>query len=294
MSATLLVLAAGLGTRFGGGIKQLTPVGKNGELLMEFSVMDAVDAGFDKVIFIIRRDIEEDFKELIGNKIEKKVKTEYYFQDMDVLPGGFTSPEGRIKPWGTVHAVLAAKEHLNEPYLIINADDYYGKSTYKAAYEYLTAKGRKPEEQCMCGFVLGNTLSENTSVTRGVCTQNTNNKLVSVCETYRIKRENSVVMGDVNGERTAVDENSLVSMNMWGFTPYINGLMEECFAGFLKRAQENGTIVTAEYPLPFAVDELIKSGKISVEVVPTHERWFGMTIKEDTQDVIRELQKLRE
>lgn len=286
VSATLLILAAGLGTRFKGGIKQLTRVGSAGEILMEFSAYDAVQAGFDRIVFIIRKDIEEQFKELIGDKLSKHIKVEYCFQDMDVLPEGFAAPADRTKPWGTVHAVLAAKEYLNEPFLIINADDYYGKNAYKDIYKFLTASS-DASAQCMGGFILKNTLSSTGTVTRGVCTSNEKGCLSSVTETYKICREeDGKVYGEPFEERIEVSEDSVVSMNMWGCTAQIVPMLEKCFADFLEKAQSEGTLSTAEYALPTAFDVLIKNKDITVKVLPTNDRWYGMTHTEDTPEVI--------
>lgn len=283
MSATLLVLAAGLGSRFSGGIKQLTPVGKNGELLMEYSAYDAARAGFDKAVYIIRRDIEEPFRELVDRRIAKIMPTEYCFQDLDDLPQSFTVPDGRTKPWGTVHAVLAARKLLNDPFLIVNADDYYGRNAYESAYRYLTDE-RMPNDQCMCGFVLDNTLSDNGTVTRGVCQSDDNGILTSVTETYKVSCHEGVVDGYVDGERVVLDPKSLVSMNMWGFDDSILPKLERLFAKFLSE-RSNDDCMTAEYALPMAADALIRSGEINIKVLPTHDRWYGMTLKEDTEKV---------
>lgn len=287
MSASLVVLAAGLGTRFKGGIKQLTPVGAAGELLMEYSVYDAVRAGFDKVIFIIRRDIEEQFKDMIGRKISGSVKVEYCFQDMSSLPGGFSSPEDRTKPWGTVHAVLAAKELINEPFLIINADDYYGRDAFKSIYDFLTDPSRKPNEHCMGGFILKNTLSATGTVTRGVCAADNTGRLTSVTETYKLARQSDgIIRGEQNGTETVIGEDSIVSMNMWGCGAEIVPQLEKCFEDFLAAAFAENTACTAEFALPLAVDKLIQNGDISVKVLPTHDKWYGMTHKEDCPEII--------
>lgn len=288
MSASLVVLAAGLGTRFKGGIKQLTPVGASGELLMEYSVFDAVRAGFDNVIFIIRRDIEQQFKELIGNRISEFVNVKYCFQDMDSLPVGYSTPENRTKPWGTVHAVLSAAELVNnEPFLIINADDYYGCSSYKSIYNYLTDPGRCAGEQCMSGFILKNTLSSTGTVTRGVCVSGNDDKLISVTETYKLSREDDgVIRGIRSNKPVEVDENSVVSMNMWGFSADIMPLLQKCFEDFLSASASENTLDTAEFALPTAVDRLIKSGDISVKVLPTDDKWLGMTHREDLPEII--------
>lgn len=295
MSASLLVLAAGLGTRFKGGIKQLTPVGAAGELLMEYSVYDAVQAGFDKVIFIIRRDIEEQFRELIGDKISRHVKVKYCFQDMNDLPEGFSVPEGRTKPWGTVHAVLAAKELIDEPFLIVNADDYYGKKAYEDIYRFLTDSERKPSEHCMGGFILKNTLSTAGTVTRGICSADEDGRLVSVTETYKLSRQSDgIVRGEQDGTVVEADENSIVSMNMWGCGAEIMPQFERTFAEFLKNAEKTGTAASAEYALPMSADKLIKSGEITVKVLPTHDRWYGMTQIEDCPEIIEAFAKMTE
>lgn len=287
MSASLVILAAGLGTRFKDGIKQLTPVGANGELLMEYSVYDAISAGFDEIIFILRRDIEQQFKELIGDRISKKVKVSYCFQDINDLPEGFTVPEVRTKPWGTVHAVLAASKLINQPFLIINADDYYGKDAYKSIFEFITSPDRKQGEQCMGGFILKNTLSSTGTVTRGICSADENNKLTSVTETYKTSRhDDGIVRGEQNGIVTEVSEDSIASMNMWGCGEEIIPMLKKCFEGFLKNAQNENRLDTAEYALPLAMDELIKNKSISVEVLKTHDRWYGMTHKEDCPEII--------
>ena len=287
MSASLVILAAGLGARFKDGIKQLTPVGKNGELLIEYSVYDALSVGFDEVIFIIRKEIEQQFKELIGDKISKKTKVTYCYQSVSDLPSGYSAPENRTKPWGTVHAVLSAADFIHRPFLIINADDFYGKTAYKNVFEYITSPDRKSGEQCMSGFVLKNTLSSRGAVTRGICSADTSDNLTSVTETYRTSRHpDGIVRGEQNGIVTDIDDESVASMNMWGCGQDIIPLFRQCFEKFLDNAKNDNTIETAEYALPIAVDELIKSGLISVKVLKTNDRWFGMTYKEDCYDVI--------
>lgn len=294
MSASLLVLAAGLGTRFKGGIKQLTPVGANSELLMEYSVYDAVQAGFDRVIFIIREDIEEQFRELIGDKIARHVKVEYCIQRMSDIPEEFLPLADRVKPWGTVHAVLAAKELIDEPFLIVNADDYYGAGAYKDIFDFLTDPGRKPSAHCMGGFILKNTISTVGTVTRGICRAE-NGILSSVTETYKISRgDDGIIRGDRNGDRVELDENSIVSMNMWGFGEEIMPQLENGFRKFLSAAQKAGTAASAEYALPTAADELIRNGEISVEVIPTHDKWYGMTQIEDCPEIIEAFRQMTE
>lgn len=285
MSATLLVLAAGLGTRFKGGIKQLTSVGYSGELLMEYSVYDAVQAGFDRAVFVIRKDIEQLFRDKIGNKISKYIKVEYCFQDINDLPCGFSCPDGRSKPWGTVHAVLSAKDLLTEPFLIINADDYYGKDSYRSIFDFLTSE-KNSSAICMGGFVLENTLSPTGTVTRGICTANEQGFLSSVMETYKLSRSSDgKICGEKNGKSAEIDGSSIVSMNMWGCSRAVTVGLSECFRSFLERSSANGTMSTAEYALPSAFDELIRNGDISVKVLPTKDKWYGMTYMDDLPKV---------
>lgn len=287
MSATLLILAAGLGTRFKGGIKQLTPVGKSGELLMEYSVYDAARAGFDRVIFVIRRDIEDTMRTALGDRLTKHIKIEYCFQETALPPEyGITAPD-RKKPWGTVHAVLAAKNTIgNDPFVIVNADDYYGADSYEKIYSFLTSPAKAPSEQCMGGFVLKNTLSDSGSVTRGVCSEDASGNLTAVAETYHVsRRTDSRIIGERKDEDIVLSENSIVSMNMWGFDPSMINRLETCFRKFLETSASAGNIDVSEYPLPIAVDELIKEGDISVKILPTHDKWYGMTYAEDIAEV---------
>lgn len=286
MSATLLILAGGLGSRFRSGIKQLTPVGVSGELLMEYSVYDAVNAGFDKVVFIIRRDIEQQFAELIGNKLSRAVRVEYCFQDMNDIPEKLTVPKDRVKPWGTVHAVLSAREHLNEPFLIINADDYYGKNIFKEAYKFLMNSSVN-NAYCMGGFRLKNTLSSKGEVSRGVCSVDEKGILQEIIETYKVSRhEDGLIYGEQNDSVIALDENSVVSMNIWGCRENFIPMLEECFLRFLERSSDSGKLSFAEYALPTAIDELIKSDLVSVSVLQTVDKWHGMTQQEDIPDII--------
>lgn len=284
---SLVILAAGFGTRFHNGIKQLTPVGPQGELLMEYSVKDAVRAGFDKVIFVIRRDIEQQFRDLIGKKIEGLTDVKYCFQNIGSLPNGFTAPPDRTKPWGTVHALLSAKCELTEPFGIINADDYYGKSSYKHLHDHLASSDRPSDCHCMIGFILKNTLSSTGSVTRAICIADRNGYLDSVHETYHINADDSgVIYGDCNDSRIALDPNRMVSMNMWGFDPSVIPELEKQFIGYLEKNSANNS---SEYPIPAAVDSLIRSGRCRIKVIPTDEKWFGMTYAEDIEDVRKEI-----
>lgn len=285
MKTTLVIMAAGIGSRFGGGIKQLEPMGPNGEIIMDYSIHDAIEAGFNKVLFVIRKDIEKDFREIIGDRIEKickrlNVEVGYAFQELKNLPEGFECPADRTKPWGTGHAILACLGQLNEPFAVINADDYYGKEAYKKLHDYLNDYSpAKPFDFCMAGFILKNTLSDNGSVTRGVCEVDKDGYLTAVKETYEIfKTPDGAKAGD-----TALDINAHVSMNMWGLTPEFMPLLQEGFKVFL--ANPEGNPLKKEYLLPIYIDELLKAGKVTVKLLETHDKWYGVTYKEDKQSV---------
>lgn len=295
-SATLVVMAAGIGSRFGGGIKQLEPVGPNGEIIMDYSIYDAVKAGFDKVVFVIRKDLEKDFREVIGNRIEKKVKVEYAFQELEDIPGEYKERfKERTKPWGTGQAILCCKDLINEPFLVINADDYYGKEAYVEAYTELTAgEGEKSDKMqiSMVGFVLKNTLSENGGVTRGICKVDKNQMLTEIVETSNIVKTEegaAVQEGDVF---IPVDVDSVVSMNMWGLTPDFIDILEDGFAEFVA-SQEEGDL-KGEYLLPTIIGDLLKDGKVGVKVLTSHDKWFGVTYKADKELVVNEINKLVE
>ncbi|MCM1578668.1 MAG: NTP transferase domain-containing protein [Ruminococcus sp.] len=293
MAAALLILAAGLGTRFKGGKKQLASVGTSGEMLMEYSVYDAVKAGFDKAVIVTRRDIEGQLREKLGDRLNKHIAVEYCFQDTALPDDTGLSGFSRTKPWGTVHAVLAAKENIGgEPFLIVNSDDYYGKKIYKKIYDFLTSPERSPKEQCMGGFILKNTLSDSGTVNRGVCGVNDLGCLSSVTETYRISGTDRGIVGERSGEPVSLSGDSLVSMNMWGFDSSVIGKLELYFRDFLKNAQAEGTLETAECILPKAADKLIRAGDISVKVLPTDDKWLGMTYAEDFPEVCSEISRM--
>ena len=281
--ATLVVMAAGMGSRFG-GLKQAEPVGKNGEAIVDYSVYDAVAAGFDKVVFVIKHAIEKDFKELVGKRIEKKVKTLYAFQEMDDLPGDFVCPETREKPWGTGQAILSCRHLVNEPFVVINADDYYGKTAFKVVYEELK---KQTGDYSMVGFQLQNTLTENGYVSRGVC-QSENGFLTDVVEITKIK---DCMYEDEDGKPVKLDPEHLVSMNMWGFTPDIFNYLEKDFIMFLK---DNINEPKKEFFIPLEVDRLIKSGEKRVKVLSSPDRWYGVTYKEDKQSVVDAIAKMTE
>ena len=293
MDATLVVMAAGIGSRFGGGIKQLAPVGPGGEIIMDYSIYDAKKAGFNKVVFIIRHDLEKDFKEIIGDRIKKYIDVDYAFQELDDLPEGFTCPKDRTKPWGTGQALLSVKGLVNEPFIVINADDYYGKEGFKVVYDYMKNHMKENGEKldlCMAGFVLKNTLSDNGGVTRGVCKADADNKLVDVTETFDIELKDGVLSAvDENKQKRDVDLNDIVSMNMWGLTPKFLDILEEGFPKFLKSMTNE---LKSEYLLPSVIDEAIKSGKASVEVLKSHDKWFGVTYKEDKELVVNSIRAL--
>ncbi len=291
-NTTLVIMAAGMGSRYG-GIKQLEPVGPAGEIIMDYSIYDAIRAGFNKIVVIIRKDIEEDFKEVIGNRIEKILPVQYVFQELDQLPEGFTKPADRTKPWGTGQAVLCCKDVVKEPFAVINADDYYGKEAFRLVYEFLNNQSYKDNQYCMAGFILGNTLSENGAVTRGVCKANEEGLLVDIVETSGIVPEGDHAKAvNAAGEEITIDLNSVVSMNMWGFKP---GLFEELHTGFVRFLSKLPVNeLKKEYLLPTVVGELIKSGKAEVSVLKTSDRWFGVTYKEDKDAVVKSIRALIE
>lgn len=291
---TLVVMAAGIGSRFGGGIKQLESVGPSGEIIMDYSVYDAMEAGFDKVVFIIRKDLEKDFREIIGNRMEKVIETEYAFQELEDLPEGFSLPDGRTKPWGTGQAILACKNLVKEPFVVINADDYYGKEAFVKVHDYLVQEhpfgGRL--EFCMAGFQMGNTLSENGGVTRGICKVNESKHLTKVIETKNIiKTPTGAAVQKEDGSLIPVDVKCPVSMNMWGLTPEIFELLESGFVEFLTNLEDK---TKGEYLIPTIIDGLIQNKKANVTVLESKDKWFGVTYKEDKPEVVRSFQELIE
>lgn len=289
--ATLVVMAAGIGSRFGGGIKQLEPVGPNGEIIMDYSIYDAREAGFDKVVFVIRKDLEKDFKEIIGNRIEKEIEVEYAYQELDDIPEEYKEKfKGRKKPWGTGQAILCCKELVHEPFLVINADDYYGKEAYKVAYEYLTSeKEQEGLSACMVGFVLKNTLSENGGVTRGVCKVDENRMLTDIVETHNIEKTLNGAQVRTEDGCCEIDVESEVSMNMWGLTPEIFEVLEKKFGEFMETLVDD---MKSEYLLPTIIGELLHAKQIEVKVLRTTDKWFGITYKEDKQVVVTVMGKL--
>lgn len=290
MKPTLFVLAAGMGSRYG-GLKQLDGLGPNGETIMDYSIFDAIRGGFGKIVFVIRKDFEEDFRKKIISKYENHIPVEVVFQSIDKLPEGFTCPAERVKPWGTNHAVLMGKEVIREPFAVINADDFYGRDSFAVIGKFLSElpEGAK-NTYCMVGFRVGNTLSESGTVARGICSTDENRHLTTVIERTEIMRINGVVSyKDENGEWVGIEDNTPVSMNMWGFTPDYFNYSEEYFIDFLK---ENIDKPKAEYYIPLMVNKLINDGTATVEVLDTTSRWFGVTYAADRQGVVDKLQAL--
>lgn len=294
MKTTLVIMAAGIGSRFGGGIKQLEPVGMNGEIIMDYSVHDAIEAGFNKVIFIIRKDIEAEFKEIIGNRMEalcaaRGVEIGYAYQSLSDLPDGVSLPEERKKPWGTGQAVLSCKGMIHEPFVVINADDYYGKEAFVKLHDFLQDyTPDKPMEFCMAGFLLKNTLSENGGVTRGICQVDEEGYLHDIVETSNILRgENGI---EADGKQ--IPENAYASMNMFGLTPEFMDVLEQGFADFFKNMQ--GNILKEEYLIPIFLGQLLREGKISIKALETNDKWFGVTYKEDKEAVVASFKDLIE
>ena len=292
----LVVMAAGIGSRFGGGIKQLAKLGPHGEIIMDYSVHDALAAGFDRIIFIIRKDIEKDFREIIGNRIEKVADCDYAFQEISMLPAGFSVPEGRKKPWGTAHALLQVRNLVDCPFAVINADDFYGREGFRLLHEYMVNEmdETKPYfDMCMAGYIVGNTLSDNGTVSRGVCRMGEEDCLSAIHETYDIaRRENGEIWGqDIQGTPVQVDGDAIVSMNMFGLPRHFLDVLEENFPAWL---QAHGQELKSEYLLPAEIDKLMQKGEARVRVLKDHDRWFGVTYQEDREAVEKSLRALHE
>lgn len=286
-NTALVIMAAGIGSRFGGGIKQLEPVGPNGEIIMDYSIHDAMEAGFNKVIFIIRRDLEKDFKEIIGHRIEKLLPVEYAYQELEDLPAGYEVTPGRTKPWGTGQAVLSVKGMVDGPFLVINADDYYGREGFRRIHDYMAEHMDSQSELydiCMGGFVLSNTLSDNGTVTRGVCQVDEEGYLTNVTETYNIQmKEDGLHATDESGAPVTISPSQPVSMNMWGLPASFVQELEKGFPVFLDNLKEGD--IKSEYLLPKIIDNLVQNKKARVTVLDTPDKWFGVTYREDKQAV---------
>ena len=286
-NTALVIMAAGIGSRFGGGIKQLEPVGPNGEIIMDYSIHDAMEAGFNKVIFIIRRDLEKDFKEIIGHRIEKLLPVEYAYQELEDLPAGYEVTPGRTKPWGTGQAVLSVKGMVDGPFLVINADDYYGREGFRRIHDYMAEHMDSQSEIydiCMGGFVLSNTLSDNGTVTRGVCQVDEEGYLTNVTETYNIQmKEDGLHATDESGAPVTISPSQPVSMNMWGLPASFVQELEKGFPVFLDNLKEGD--IKSEYLLPKIINNLVQNKKARVTVLDTPDKWFGVTYREDKQAV---------
>ena len=291
--ATLVIMAAGIGSRFGGGIKQLAPIGPNREIIMDYAIYDALEAGFDKVVFVIRKDLEKDFKEIIGNRIKKEVEVAYAFQELDDIPEKFSGKfTGRTKPWGTGQAILCCKDVVDAPFLVINADDYYGKEAFKEAYSYLTNLPSADIMQiCMVSFVLKNTLSDNGTVTRGICRVSENGMLTDIRETHDIARteQGAGVLTDGRIVKE-LDADATVSMNMWGMTSEFFEVLKSRFDSFLNKTEAED--LKAEYLLPTLIGELLSEHQLEVRVLKSHDQWFGVTYQEDKATVTEAIQRL--
>lgn len=283
MHTTLIIMAAGIGSRFGTGIKQLAKMTSNGEIIMDYSIYDAKQAGFDKVVFIIRKDIEQEFKEVIGDRISKYIDVEYVYQELGNLPEGFIVPEGRTKPWGTGQAVLACRGVVKEPFVIINADDYYGKEAFVKLHDFLISEPKKTNgfAMAMAGFVLKNTVSENGTVTRGICVENEEGMLTQVIETSGIAMAQGKVVCENPQVQERISPESKVSMNMWAGYPKFIDYLEEGFVQFLE--DKSGDPLKKEYLIPVIVDGLLKKNRASVKVIPTSDKWIGITYHEDLE-----------
>ena len=284
----LVIMAAGVGSRFGNGIKQLAPVGPNGEIIMDYSIRDALEAGFNKIVFIIRKDLAEEFKSTIGARVEKIAEVAYAYQEMEKLPEGFVKPADRTKPWGTGHAVICARDFLTEPFAVINADDYYGKEAYVKVHDYLVGCGDSQYKYCMAGFILDNTLSDNGTVTRGVCQVDDQEMLQKIVETSGIARDTDGIVKDENGNE--IPTGTHVSMNMWGVTPEFLDVLDKGFAEFLANVEPGN--IKAEYLLPTIIGDMLEKGEVSVKVLETQDKWFGVTYQEDRQTVVDAFAKL--
>ncbi len=280
-------MAAGIGSRYG-TLKQIDRIGPSGETILDYSVFDALRSGFERVVFIIRKDIEKDFREVIFDRLDEKIPVSYVFQEMDDLPAGFTCPDARVKPWGTGHAIWTARHHIHSPFCAINADDFYGLESFQNAVLFFEKQENK-EDYCLMGYLVRNTLSEHGSVTRGVCQVDNNGYLKGIEERFHIlKTENGIVYRE-NEQDHPLGEDTIVSMNMWGFTPGLFDFLDQGFREFLK---ENSSLPKAEYLLPSVINDLLQRNLIKAKVIRTHARWFGLTYHEDRQKVIENIRVL--
>ncbi|MFI3140896.1 MAG: sugar phosphate nucleotidyltransferase [Clostridia bacterium] len=289
----LVILAAGMGSRFG-GLKQLEPIGANGELIIDYSIFDAKRAGFERVVFIIKKEIEEVFKKTIGERIEKHMQVNYAYQELDKLPAGFSVPQGRIKPFGTSHALICAKKFIDAPFAIINADDYYGVQAYKKIFDFLTKMDETAQEYAMMGYRVENTVTDKGSVTRGICVADKNEYLQEIVETSDIEKfgDGARVFNKETNDYDIIEKGSLVSMNYWGLNPSFIDLIERDFVKFLDENLKTNP-EKCEYLLPNSVADLIPQG-VKVKVLDNSERWYGITYKEDQEDVVNKISQMHQ
>lgn len=292
----LVVMAAGMGSRYG-GLKQIDPIDREGHIIIDFSIYDAVKAGFEKVVFIIKKENEADFKEAIGDRLSRQIEVAYVYQDLHNLPGGYEVPEGRVKPWGTGHAVLSCIGEVDGPFAVINADDYYGSHAFQMAYDFLSENQEEstPYQYMMVGYKLENTLTDNGHVARGVCVTDEKDYLVEINERTHIeKREGGAAYTEDDGATwVEIPEGSTVSMNMWGFSASILNELKDRFAKFLDENLEKNPL-KCEYFLPFVVDELLGEKKATVKVLKSMDKWYGVTYKEDKPVVVEAIQRLKD
>ncbi len=291
----LVIMAAGMGSRYG-GLKQIDPVDQEGHIIMDFSIYDAKRAGFEKVVFIIKKENEADFKEAVGNRIGKVMQVAYVYQELSNIPEGFQVPEGRVKPWGTAHAVLSAIDEIDGPFAVINADDYYGRHAFQTIYDYLTTHEDDDKYRyTMVAYRLKNTVTDNGHVARGICGLNEKKELVSVTERTRIeKRDGGIAYSEDDGESwTPISGDTLVSMNMWGFTRSILDEIKSGFPAFLERGLKENPL-KCEYFLPAVVSRLLKEGRAAVKVLESEDKWYGVTYKEDKPVVVAAVQSLKD
>lgn len=284
---TLVILAAGMGSRYG-GMKQIDPMTPHGEFIIDFSIFDAVRAGFDKVVFIIKEENLKDFHETVGKRVEKAIKVDYVFQKMDDIPAGFAVPDGRTKPWGTGHALLSARDKVNEPFAVINADDFYGREAFVKLHEFLSAPQSDASKAhfAMVGYILENTLTENGSVSRGICDVSADGKLNQVVERTKIQDNAGKAQFFEDEKWVDIDRRSVVSMNCWAFTPEIFGALHDGFVDFLSDLPNTPDPKKAEFFLPFLVQRQINRGECDVKVIPTHAKWYGVTYPDDKQKFV--------
>ncbi len=293
MDKTLVILAAGMGSRYG-GLKQIDPVGPNNSIIIDYSVYDAVKAGFNKIVFIIKKENLELFKEVIGDKVAKHVKVEYVFQSTDVLPEGFTAPEDRVKPWGTAHALYCCKGVVNEPFVVINSDDFYGSGAFSRLSKWIdeTEFTTAPYKFAMAGYYLKNTLTDNGTVSRGVCEVNEKGQLIDVVERTKIQRVNGVVSYTEDGEEWfELPEEAFASMNCWCFMPQLIDEIEKYFIEFLSTEVKENPL-KSEFYIPLLVRDMLAAKKCTVDVIETDDKWFGVTYKEDKPDVVKSITAL--